>query len=81
MYFSSDELRWINRIRQLASMHPDQVKIIAQPDTNDGCIYASLPVKWLRIAPPSQRSPLTDAQKQAAAERLRLGREAHKKEG
>lgn len=69
MYFSSDEMRWINRIQKLHSMHPDEVVILAQPDTNDGCIYASLPVKWLRVVPPPP--PMSEERRAVAAERLR----------
>lgn len=50
-YFSSDERRWINKIRKLKEKFPDQVRIIREPEDNDGCIYCSLPVAWLKVMP------------------------------
>lgn len=65
--FSSDERTWIFRIRKLAEKHPDEVRIIKQPEDNDGCIYAQIPYDWFRIAP---KRKLTEEQKRVAAERL-----------
>lgn len=53
-YMSSDERRWINRIRQLNEKHPDECIILRQPETNEGCIYAKFPIKWVRVSPPKQ---------------------------
>jgi len=47
-WFSSDEPRWINRIRKLAARFPDQVTILRQPEDNDGCIVARLPQRSLQ---------------------------------
>ena len=68
-YFSSDERRWINRIHRMAQEHPEEVRIIAEPEENDGCIYCELPVRCLRIIFPQKRV-LTDEQRQVAADRL-----------
>ena len=68
-FMSSDERRWVNKIRKLAESHPDEVTIIREPDENDGCIYCSLPVRWLNVRPPIKRN-LTDEQRLAMSERL-----------
>lgn len=68
-FFSSDEKRWINRIRSLAEKNPGKITILAEPETNDGCIYCTIPVEWLKIAPKRQVN-LTDEQRVANAERL-----------
>ena len=49
LFFSSDERRWITRIRKLAEAHPEEVRIIREPETNDGCIYARMPYSYLHI--------------------------------
>ena len=43
-YFSSDERRFITKVRRLKAKYPDQVRIIREPEDNDGCIYCSIPV-------------------------------------
>ena len=50
-FFSSDERRYITKIRKLATKYPEQVRIIAEPENNDGCIYCELPTSWLKIIP------------------------------
>lgn len=70
-FFSSDERKWINRIRKLKEQCPDDITIIAEPETNDGCIYCKLPTNWLRIQPPIKRE-LTEEQKEALRERLAM---------
>jgi len=74
-YVSSDEPRWKSRILKLAESHPDQVTIIRRPEVNDGCVYATVPVKWIRIMPPRKMS---DEAKALGAERLRQYREQAK---
>ena len=51
LFFSSDERRWITKVRKLKERFPDRVEIIREPETNDGCIYAKMPVGWLRLTP------------------------------
>lgn len=67
-YFSSDERRWINRVRKLKENNPDQIRIIAEPDENDGCIYCELPIRYLHVFAPSKRE-LTEEQKEEMRER------------
>lgn len=69
-FVSSDERRWINRVRKLKEDYPEQVRVIRQPEENDGCIYATVPIKWVRINPP-KKTNLTDEQKQALADRMK----------
>lgn len=70
-YFSSDERKWYTKIRKLAAEHPDEVTILEQPETNDGCIYAKLPASWLKIVPPRQYSEeVLEKYRQGAKERL-----------
>ena len=73
-YFSSDERKFITRVRRLAEKYPDKVRIIKQPEKNDGCIYCELPTEWFSIRPPVKRN-LTDEQRQNLADRLRSARE------
>ena len=61
--------RWINKIRKLAEQKPDEVTIIRQPEDNDGCIYARLPSRWLKIQPKIARE-LSDEERVALATRL-----------
>ncbi len=77
MWFSSDQRKWITRIRKLAASHPAEVTIICQPETNNGCIYAKVPQRWLRIAPPRKMN-LTEEQRRVAAERFKKYREGGK---
>lgn len=74
LYFSSDERRWINKIHKLKEEYPDQVAILAEPETNDGCVYCSVPADWLKLKPPVKRT-MTEEQKAAARERMMKARE------
>lgn len=73
-FFSSDERKWINKIRKLKEQHPDDIVILAEPETNDGCIYCKLPTSWLKIAPKREGRQLSEEERQIAAERLALYR-------
>lgn len=66
-YFSSDERKWINKIHRLKEQHPDKVTILREPQSNNGCIYATLPSETLKI---QFKREYTEEQKQAAAARL-----------
>lgn len=69
-FFSSDERKWITKIHKLKEKHPDKIKIIAEPETNDGCIYCKLPPEWFKLIPPPKGRVLTEEEKQAGRERL-----------
>lgn len=80
MYFSSDERKWITKIRKLKEKNPNEVVIIRQPEENDGCIYARLPVEYLKIGP-KRRLALSDEQRAIAAERLKSLRKTRDEKG
>ena len=73
-FFSSDERKWCNRILKLAEERPGDVAIIRRPGENDGCVYAKIPVDWVKIQPKKAHN-MTDEQKLALVERLRKSRE------
>ena len=74
MWVSTDERRMITRMLKLAEQYPEEVQILAMPETNDGCLYMKCPASWLVIRHP-KRVSLTDEQRAAAAERMRKWRE------
>lgn len=65
--------RYVSKIRKLAEQYPDECSIVAE--NRDGSIVAHFPVKWLQISKRNGRE-LTEEQKKAGAERLRLYRES-----
>lgn len=69
-FFSSDERKWINKVRKLKEEHPNEVEIIKQPEDNDGCIYAKLPTAWFKLRPPVKRD-FTEEQLQEMRERMK----------
>ena len=68
-YFSSDERKFITKVRRLKEKFPEQVRIIAEPENNDGCIYCELPTSWFSIRP-TKKMNYTDEQKRKIAERF-----------
>ena len=68
-YVSSDERHWITTVRKLKEKYPEDVRIIREPKDNDGCIYATVPVKWIKITRPKKMN-LTDEQREKIAQRL-----------
>ena len=77
-FFSSDSKKWIGHIRTLAAKNPDEVKIIKQPEENDGCIYAEVPVEYFKLTP-KRRHVMTEEQMERAKERGRKLAELHTK--
>lgn len=69
-FFSSDERRFITKVRKLKEQYPDQVRIIREPEENDGCIYCELPVEWFSIRVP-RKLDLTDEQRKEMSERMK----------
>ena len=69
-FFSSDERKWINRIRKLKEQYPDDIRTIAEPETNDGCIYVELPASWLKVQPP-KKLDLTEEEREVLRERMK----------
>ena len=69
-YFSSDEQKYIRKVRKLKEQYPEQVRIINEPEDNDGCIYCELPVEWFTILVPVKRV-LTDEQRAELSDRMK----------
>ena len=80
LFVSSDHTKMINRVKRLAEEHPDDVTVLAWPETNDGCIYAKMPVTWLKIGPP-RTVTMSEEKKRINSERLRQYREDKKNGG
>ena len=74
-YFSSDERKFITKIRKLKEKYPDLVRIIAEPENNDGCIYCELPSTWLKIQPPVKRAFTEEQLEEMSARMKRLKQE------
>lgn len=74
-FFSSDERKWITKIRKLKEQYPDKITILAEPETNDGCIYCRLPASALKIR---LRKEISEEQKARAAEQLAENRRVYK---
>ena len=72
-YFSTDERRFITKVRRLQEKFPDKVRIIAEPENNDGCLYCELPTEWFTIRVPRKMN-YTEEQKQEIANRLQHAR-------
>ena len=66
--FSTDEAKWVRRIKALQQDYPDQVEITAV--NKDGSIVAHLPKSWFKVAPPRKRD-MSEEQRTALAERMR----------
>lgn len=76
-FFSSDERKWITRIRKLQAQNPDEVIILRQPETNDGCIYAKLPASYLKIQP-KKKMVMTEERKEQLMKQLEKTRKKPK---
>jgi len=66
-WFSTDERKWITRIRKLKEAHPDEVIIHNKPETNDGCLVCTFPSDWLKITPPKKMNLTEEQRLQRAA--------------
>ena len=73
MTVTFSQQREITRVRKLKEKYPDEVEIVAEPETNGGYIVAHMPVSYHSLA--NRKKSLTDEQKQAASERLAKARE------
>jgi hypothetical protein len=60
--------RFITRMKKLAEQYPDECQIVGE--NKDGSIVAHFPVKWIHIS--RHESNMTDEQREAARERMRL---------
>ena len=67
-YFSSDERKFISKVRKLKEKYPDRVRIIKEPEDNDGCIYCEFPTSWFKITP---ERVLTDETRKKLSDRAK----------
>lgn len=69
---------WLKEI----SSYGDEVKILARPESNDGCLYIQVPVKLAKKMAkrllPKKHEPMSEERRQAAAERLKASLAAKK---
>lgn len=72
-YFSSNEPKYISKVHKLKEKYPDLVTIIAEPEDNDGVIYAKMPISFFRLQAPNSRE-MSDEEKSLISERLRQWR-------
>ena len=59
-YATLTQERYKNTVKRLAQEKPEDCKIIAL--NRDGSILASIPIKWVKIAPPKE---ISEKQKEA----------------
>lgn len=78
MYVSTDERWLINRLLKFKETHSDEIHIIKYLEDNDGCLYLSVPAKWLKITPP-RKHELSEEQRIIAAQRLLAARRSKSK--
>ena len=76
-FFSSDEKKWITRIRKLQEQNPDEVIILRQPETNDGCIYCKLPASYLKVQP-KKKITMTEERREQLMKQLEKTRKKPK---
>ena len=69
-FFSSDERKFISKVHRLKEQYPEEVRIIAEPYENDGCIYCELPVEWFCIRVP-RKMDLTEEQREELRVRMK----------
>jgi len=69
MFFSSTERSWHTKIMKLAKDHPDEVTIIKTPEENDGCIYAKMPVAYLKLQA-KRKVEMTDKERAEVTKRM-----------
>ena len=77
-FISTDDRGLINRCLAGIKKNPDDCKIIALPEENDGCLYFSCPVDFgkraIRNMFPPKREPMSAEQRAATAARLAAGK-------
>lgn len=70
-FVSTDEPKWHRALRAYADEYPDQVIIKYHPETNDGNMIATVPVKWIKIKPP-KRVNISEEKRAALSELMRI---------
>lgn len=62
---SLSQRRTISRVKQLSEQYPEQCQVLKE--NKDGSIYAHIPVSWVKIGPPAQR---TEKQREIARQNM-----------
>lgn len=60
------QTKWINRVRKLKKTHPEDVGLV---ENDDGSVFASIPIGWLKVSAPRT---LSDERKAELAARMKL---------
>ena len=85
-FYEGDDTVWVtvyqgkykNQIEKLAKEYPDEVKVIARND--NGTLYAKLDKKFVHLSfSYREKREMTEDQKEAARERMKLMQEARAK--
>lgn len=85
-FYEGDDTVWVtvyqgkykNQIEKLAKEYPDEVKVIARND--NGTLYAKLGKKFVHLTfSHREKREMTEDQKEAARERMKLAQEVRAK--
>jgi len=76
MEFTTAEPKWIRKVKRWAKERPEEVQITHE--NKDGSILANLPVNYFKISP-KQRRDVSDEQRLASSERMRIMRQKQTK--
>lgn len=74
---TSNEQKWVNKIKKLKEQRPDEVEIICLPEDNEGYLLAHVPKTWMKLSPPRTVN-YTEEQKEALRERMANARKSTK---
>ena len=55
-------------VDELKEKYPEQVRIIKEPEDNDGCIYAEIPFEWFKLSP---KKVVSEEQKEKSRVRMK----------
>ena len=66
---TSNEQKWVNKLKKLKEQRPDEVQIICLPEDNGGYVLAHVPKTWMKLSPPRAVN-YTEEQKEALRERM-----------
>lgn len=78
-YASSDQRHWIAVIRRVAKEHPDEVTVLAEPETNDGCIYVKMPTSYIHVYAPRKNAEVSEERRAELAANMGRVRSALKR--
>lgn len=73
VYASTDDAAMIRHLRKIIAAAPDEVTVLAEPETNDGCLYVKFPAKYLTVRMPRKRE-YTEEEKKTLRDRMLMAR-------